>query len=124
MQCNYRGASNLAMEETAALKLGLAAHVDTQFAQYRLVRRRDNHAKEGIATAQLLQARKDAGRRLARGRGDRQRHKRLVGVEARVFAAQEMRLELADGLDRLIANDLELKVDARDMLKGVHNERT
>lgn len=60
MQCNYRGASNLAMEETAALKLGLAAHVDTQFAQYRLVRRRDNHAKEGIATAQLLQARKDA----------------------------------------------------------------
>lgn len=55
MQCNYRGASNLAMEETAALKLGLAAHVDTQFAQYRLVRRRDNHAKEGIATAQLLQ---------------------------------------------------------------------
>ena len=49
MQCNYRGASNLAVEETAALKLGLAAHVDTQFAQYRLVRRRDNHAKEGIA---------------------------------------------------------------------------
>ena len=123
MQCNYRGASNLAMEETAALKLGLAAHVDTQFAQYRLVRRRDNHAKEGIATAQLLQARKDASGRLTRGRGDRQRHKRLVGVEARVFAAQEMRLELADGLDRFIANDLELKVDARDMLKCIHDER-
>ena len=35
-----------------------------------------------------------------------------------------MRLELADGLDRLIADNLELKVDARDVLEGVHNERT
>ena len=34
------------------------------------------------------QARKDASGRLTRGRSDRQRHKRLVGVEARVFAAQ------------------------------------
>ena len=64
------------MEETAALKLGLAAHVDTQFAQYRLVRRRDDHAKEGITATQLLQARKDAGRRLARCRGDRASIKR------------------------------------------------
>ena len=56
----------LAVEETAALELGLAAHVDAQLAQHRLVRRRDDHAKEGIAATQLLQARKDAGRRLAR----------------------------------------------------------
>ena len=112
------------MEETTTLKLGLAAHVDAQFTQHRLVRRRDNHAKEGIATAQLLQARKDTSGRLARSRGDRQRHKRLVGVKARVFAAQEMRLELADGLDRLVADDLELKVDARDMLKRIHDQRT
>ena len=34
-----------------------------------------------------------------------------------------MRLELADRLDRLIANDLELKVNARDMLKCIHDER-
>ena len=112
------------MEETAALKLGLAAHVDAQFTQHRLVRRRDNHAKEGITTAQLLQARKDTSGRLARSRGDRQRHERFGGVEARVFAAQEMSLELADGFDRLVADDLEFKVDARDMLEGIHDQRT
>ena len=88
-----------------ALELGLAAHVDTQLAQDRLVRRRDDHAKEGVTAAQLLQTRKDAGRRLACGRGDRECHKRLVGVQARVLAAQEMRLELADRFDRLIADE-------------------
>ena len=111
------------MKESTTLEFGLAAHVDAQLAQHRLIRRRDDHAKEGITAAQLLQARKDAGGRLARGRGDRKCHERLIGVEARILATKEMRLELADGLDRLIADNLELEVDTRDVLEGVHDKR-
>lgn len=108
MRPNQTNRLVLAVKESTTLEFRLAAHVDAQLAQHRLISRRDDNAKEGVAATELLQARKDTGGSLARSRGDRQRHKRLVGMEARVFATQEMRLELADGLDRLVADDFEL----------------
>lgn len=67
MRPNQTNRLVLAVKESTTLEFGLAAHVDAQLAQHRLIRRRDDHAKEGITAAQLLQARKDAGGRLARG---------------------------------------------------------
>ena len=44
-------------------------------------------------------------------------------MQARITAAQEMSLQAADGLDGIVADDLDLKVDTGNSLERIHQKR-
>ena len=112
------------MVQLLALVLRLTADVDAEPLVEVAVLLGDDDREVRIAAAKRAELLLHERGQRVRQAGDRERDEHLVGVQARVAVAEVLRLELADGLDRLIANDLELKVDALDMLEGVHNERT
>ena len=111
------------MVERVALVLGLAAHIDAELLEQRLIRRGDDDREERIATPELRQAREHTSRHLARCRGDRQRDERLIRVQTRVPASELRGLEPADGLDGLVCDDLKLHVDAGHALERIHEKR-
>ena len=99
-----------------------AADVDAEGAVELLVGFGDDHREEGVAAAQQLGAVDELGGERVGGRADGQRQKRLVRVQARVARVQVLGLEVADGLDHLVGDDVDV-LDARHALEGVHQQR-
>ena len=81
------------MVERVALVLGLAAYIDAELLEQRLIRRGDDDREERIAAPELRQAREHTSRHLARCRSDRKRDERLIGVQTRVPASELRGLE-------------------------------
>ena len=76
-----------------------------------------------VAAAQVLQLGQGPGGGLVGGGGHRQGDEDLVGVQARVAAAQVAGLEGLDRLDGLLGEQVDVPVDARQALEGVEQHR-
>lgn len=105
------------------LVLGLAADVDAEGTVQLLVGGGDDDREVRVAAAQVVDVLDELGGKRVGGGADGQCDERLVGVQARVAAVQAVGLQAADGLDDLVADDVDLIVDAGDALERVHHER-
>ena len=77
----------------------------------------------GVRVLQLCETGERAPAQIRGGRGHGQRDEHLVGVEARVAAAQVVRLERLDGLDRLRGQEVRCGVDPGQVLERVQQHR-